>query len=218
VGFESARLVVQLNRHWRPGDGGVLQVHDDEVGSRVLASQPPRFNSAFGFALHPGSYHSVTVTTKPRRTLVFNFWHLGNSPALAGAVQALFARMQFGELPGLLDQDRIQAEATLPEEQTYLALVVATALQRWGLPEAVILAGYRAALGAPVPADPAAATVVALAQWAAWLQVEGFDLGQWQRLSLVLAESRQTPVAPPLAAFGRIAFPPAAILSDGAVF
>ncbi len=206
VGYESARLVVQLNRHWQPGDGGVLQVHDDEAGSRVLASQPPRFNSAFGFALHPGSFHSVTVTAKPRRTLVFNFWHLGNSPALGEAVQALFARMQFGELPRSLDQDRTQAEATLAEEQTYLALVVATALQRWGLPESVILAGYQAALGAPMPAEHAAATAVTLARWAARLHVAGFDLAEWQGLSPVLAAIGPG-VRSTVAAFGRIASP-----------
>ncbi|HYN76739.1 MAG TPA: 2OG-Fe(II) oxygenase family protein [Lamprocystis sp. (in: g-proteobacteria)] len=214
VGFETVRLVVQFNRHWQLDDGGVLQVHDDEAGTRVCARQAPRYNSAFGFIMQPGSYHSVTATARPRRTLVFNFWHCGNSPALADAVQALFARMQFAELPTCLDADRRAAESALPEEQTYRALVVATALQRWGLPERVILAGYRAAIGqaAPPTIDPAAGVAIALAQWAAQLRVDDFDLAQWQRLSEALA-----PPAPPtatdrspVAAFGQAAFPPTA--------
>jgi hypothetical protein len=208
AGWEAARVVVQLNRGWRPADGGVLRAHDDAAGTRVCASQAPRFNSAFGFVMHPGSYHSVTETARPRRTLVFNFWHIGNSPPLGEAVQALFTRMQFGELPDLLDPDRRVAELDLPEDETYRALVVATALQRWGLPEAVIRDGYRAATGraAPPATDCAAGVAIALAHWAAHLYCDDFDLAQWQRLSLTLP-----PLAPTdrsrLAAFGQVAFP-----------
>jgi hypothetical protein len=206
AGFESVRLVVQFNRKWQPGDGGVLQVHDDEAGTRVFASLEPRFNSAFGFVMHSGSYHSVTETAKPRRTVVFNFWHVGNSPALGDAVKALFAHMQFAELPRLLDPIRTQAEDSLPEERTYVALVAAAALQRWGLPERVILDGYRAAIGSPTPpgADPAG-VAIALALWAAQLYVEDFDLTQWQRLSLALPPMRPTDLSP-VAAFGQVAF------------
>jgi len=208
VGFEAVRLVVQWNRGWRAEDGGVLQVHDDEAGTRVCATAAPRFNSALGFIMHPGSYHSVTETTKPRRTLVFNFWHVGNSPALADAVKTLFARMQFGELPSLLDPLRVEAERSLPEEQTYRALVVATALQRWGLPEAVIRDGYQAATFPPESpgTDCAAAATIALAQWAAHLYVDDFDQAQWQRLNVALAPLRSTDRAS-LAAFCEVAFP-----------
>ncbi|WP_295393099.1 2OG-Fe(II) oxygenase [uncultured Thiodictyon sp.] len=208
VGWEAARLVVQFNRGWQPADGGLLQAHDDEAGTRVCASAPPRFNSAFGFGMHQGSYHSVTETTRPRRTFVFNFWHAGNSQELADAVKTLFAAMQFGALPGLLDPDRVAAEESLPEEQTYRALAVATALQRWGLPEAVIRGGYRAATGlqAAPATDCADGVAIALAQWAAQLYVEDFDLTQWQRLSLALAAPPATHRSP-LAAFSQIAFP-----------
>jgi hypothetical protein len=208
VGWEAARVVVQLNRDWQPEDGGVLQAHDDEAGTRVCASQAPRFNSAFGFVMHSGSYHSVTQTTKARRTLVINFWHVGNSPALGEAVQALFARMQFGELPRVLDPDRSAAEQSLPEEQTYRALVVATALQRWGLPEDIILDGYRAATGlaASHTADSVSGAAIALAQWAAHLYVEDFDLAQWQGLNVVFGPTRLTDQSP-LAAFSQVAVP-----------
>jgi hypothetical protein len=208
VGFESVRLVVQCNHGWQSGDGGILRVHDDEAGTRVCAGQAPRFNSAFGFVMHPGSYHSVTETAKPRRTLVFNFWHVGNSPALADSVKALFARMQFAGLPRSLDPIRIQAEEALPEDRTYRALVVATALQRWGLPERVILDGYRAATYPPTApgTDSAASSAIALAQWAARLYVEDFDLALWNRLSLAFPPIRPTGFSP-FAAFGRIAFP-----------
>jgi hypothetical protein len=208
VGFEAVRLVAQWNRGWQAEDGGVLQVHDDAAGTRVCASAAPRFNSALGFIMHPGSYHSVTETAKPRRTLVFNFWHVGNSPALGDAVKALFAHMQFGELPSLLDPIRVEAEQSLPEEHTYRALVVATALQRWGLPEGVIRDGYQAAaFPAEAPGiDSAAAAAIALAQWAAQLYVDDFDLAHWQRLNVALASLRSTDRAS-LAAFWEIAFP-----------
>lgn len=209
VGFETVRLVVQFNRHWQPGDGGVLQVHDDQAGTRVCAGQAPRFNSAFGFVMHPGSYHSVSETAKPRRTLVFNFWHAGNSPALGEAVKALFAHMRFGDLPRLLDPSRARAERALSEEQTRRALVVATALQRWGLPEPVVLDGYRAAIAAPgaFRTDSADWVAISLAQWAAQLYVEDFDLAQWQRLSLALVAVPAAEPAP-IEAFREVAFPP----------
>ncbi|WP_295448284.1 2OG-Fe(II) oxygenase family protein [uncultured Thiodictyon sp.] len=209
VGWETARLVMQFSRQWQPADGGVLQAHDDEAGSRVCASAPPRFNSAFGFVMHQGSYHSVTETTRLRQTFVFNFWHMGNTAELAVAVQTLFAHRQFGELTRLLDADRSTAEGSLPEEQTYRALIVATALQRWGLPDPVIRDGYRAATGlaAPPPTDCAAGVAIALAQWAAQLYVEDFDVAQWQRLSLAMAPLQQTDQSP-LAVFSRVAFLP----------
>jgi len=208
AGWEIARLVVQFTRAWQEGDGGVLQAHDDEAGTRVCASQAPRFNSVFGFIMHRDSYHSVTETKKHRRVLVCNFWHVGNSPALGDAVQALFARKQFGDLPRLLDADRRAAEQSLPEEQTYRALVVATALARWGLPETVIRDGYRAAtaLAAPPATYCAAGAAIALAEWAAQLYVEDFELTQWQRLNLALGPLRPSDGSP-LASFGRVAFP-----------
>ena len=208
AGWEAARFVVQLNRDWQPADGGLFQVHDDEAGTRVCASQAPRFNSAVGFIMHRGSYHSVTETTRHRRTLVCNFWHVGNSQALADAVQALFAHMQFGELPRRLDPDRSAAEASLPEEQTYRALVVATALQRWGFADSLIRDGYRAVtIPAAAPAtDCAAGVAIALAQWAAQLYCEDFDPAQWQRLRVALAPLPPTDCSP-LAAFGEVAFP-----------
>jgi hypothetical protein len=158
--------------------------------------------------MHPGSYHSVTETAKPRRTLVFNFWHVGNSPALGDAVKALFAHMQFGGLPSLLDPIRVAAEQSLPEEQTYRALVVATALQRWGLPEQVIRDGYQAATFPPVVpgTDSAAPAAIALAQWAAQLYVDDFDLAQWEKLHRALAPMR-TSERSPLPAFCEVAFP-----------
>lgn len=208
VGWEAARVVVQFTRDWQRGDGGELQAHDDEAGTRVCASAAPRFNSAFGFVLHRDSYHSVRETTKPRRVLVCNFWHEGNSQVLGEAVQALFKQMQFGDLPRLLDQDRNAAEQSLPEEQTYRALVVATALQRWGLPEAIIRDGYRAAtaFAAPPATDCAAGVAIALAQWAAQLYVEDFELAQWQRLNLAVAPLHAAEESP-VADFARVAFP-----------
>jgi hypothetical protein len=208
AGFETVRLVVQCNRQWRPGDGGVLQVLDDETGNRVHATLAPRFNSAFGFVMHPGSYHAVTATARPRRSLVFNFWHAGNGPGLADYLATLFSELRFASLPKALDPICMEAEQSLPEELTYRALVVASALRRWGLPEATLVDGYKATTyPSALPDTTASAGVaIALAQWAAWLYLEGFDLAQWQELKLALLT--EPPVGlPEPAAFWRMAFP-----------
>ena len=206
VGYEAVRLVVQCNHDWHPGDGGILQVHDDAGGTRICASLAPRFNSAFGFVMHPDSYHSVTRTTRPRHTLVFNFWHVGNSPALAAQVKALFSDMQFAKLPRALDPVCLEAEASLPEDQTYLALVVASALRLWGLPEQTILGGYLAVVRPCLaPATSAeAGLAIALARWAASLHLEGFDVARWQELAPMAAQSADLPR---LEAFRKLAFP-----------
>jgi hypothetical protein len=206
VGYEAVRLVVQCTHDWHPGDGGILQVHDDAGGTRICASLTPRFNSAFGFIMHPDSYHSVTRTRRSRHTLVFNFWHVGNSPALADQVKGLFSDMQFAKLPRALDPICLEAEASLPEDQTYRALVVASALRLLGLPEQTILAGYlavvRPCLAQSTSAE--AGLAIALAQWAARLHLDGFDVARWQELAPMAAQSADLPR---LEAFRKLAFP-----------
>ena len=66
LGYEIARLVVQLNKQWLPEHGGVLELFSSPEGEAVF-SVNPEYNRAVGFLLHPDSYHAVTEVTQPRK-------------------------------------------------------------------------------------------------------------------------------------------------------
>lgn len=183
LGYEIARLVVQLNKQWQPDHGGVLELFSSPHGKAVF-SVDPEYNKAFGFLLHAESYHGVTEVSQPRRTVVFNFWHAANTPELAAYVQDLFANLHFSELPAALDPVASSAEATLPEDTTFRAGTAAVALQRLGYDEATMVAGYRhsAGLADCDTGDAETYAAVLLADWMAYLYRESFDLARWNIL------------------------------------
>lgn len=131
LGYEIARLVVQLNKQWQAEHGGVLELFSSPEGKAVF-SVNPEYNKAVGFLLHEDSYHGVTEVTQPRQTVVFNFWHMANTPELAAHVQALFANLHFSEFPETLNPVASAAESILSEEVTFRAGTAAIALHRWG--------------------------------------------------------------------------------------
>jgi hypothetical protein len=183
LGYEIARLVVQLNKQWHPDHGGVLELFSSPEGKAVF-SVDPEYNKAFGFLLHAESYHGVTEVTQPRKTVVFNFWHVANTPELAAYIQALFANLHFSELPAALDPVASSAESTLPEDTTLRAGTAAVALQRLGYDEATIVTGYRhsAGLAACDIGNAEAYAAVLLADWMAYLYRESFNLARWNIL------------------------------------
>ena len=183
LGYESVRLVVQLNPNWQAEHGGVLQLFASPEGE-VVAEIHPVFNAAFGFVLNEHSYHAVTQVTQPRHSLVFNFWHAANTAELAAHVQALFANFHFSELPASLNPVITEAEQALPEDTTLLAGTTAIALQRWGYDDATIAAGYQYSTGLPTQAAKGSETwaAIRLADWVAHLHRESFDLVQWESL------------------------------------
>jgi len=180
VGFEAARLIVQLGPDWRPGDGGSFDLHPDPDGERTVLSRPPRRNAGFGFVMGPASYHSVQPVVRERRTAVFNCWHVGNTEGVAAWVAEELEDLHFGDLPGALEPVAAQAEPSLPEEQTHRAGCVAWLMQRWGFSVDEVVAGYREAL------EPRSQGVVALARWVVRLSTEDFDVAAWGRLSTSL--------------------------------
>ncbi len=189
LGYEVARLVVQLNRDWTPGHGGVLELYASPDGPPVERIEPV-YNSAFGFLLSEKSYHGVTRANAPRRSVVFNFWHEGNTPALADAVRALFADPRFAELPRLLDAVASDAEARLPEAVGFRANLAALALQRWGYDDDAVVDGYRfsAQLAeAPAPATDEIGAAVRMADWVARLYTDPFEIARWAALREALA-------------------------------
>jgi hypothetical protein len=190
LGYETARLIVQLNRHWQLNNGGVLELFLSPEGKAVL-SVNPEYNSALGFVLHPDSYHAVTEATELRQTVVFNFWHAANTPELAAHVKALFTDLDFSEFPAALNSIASVAEASLPEDTTLRAGIAAIALKRWGYDSATIVAGYQYSAGLLTGQvfDPETHAAVLLADWVAYLRSECFDLARWELLKCQLEGS-----------------------------
>jgi hypothetical protein len=188
LGYEIARVVLQLNKDWQADHGGVLQLFSSTTGEAVF-SVNPEYNKAVGFLLHGDSYHAVTAVSQPRQSVVFNFWHQANTPELAKHVEALFANLQFSEFPPALDAIASVAEASLPEEVTYRAGTAAIALQRWGYAAATVVAGYEHSAGLVCCANSDAETYAAvlLADWVAYLYRDTFDLIRWKQLQVALA-------------------------------
>mgnify|MGYP002629492230 CR=1 FL=1 len=182
LGYEVARLIVYLNRDWQPEDGGLLELLDGPDGAATQV--PPRYNHGFAFLLHALSLHRVTQVQRTRRSVVFNFWHPANSPALAEAVAALLAGMHFSELPAVLDAVVSQVEAQLDEDTSFRANVAAVVLHRWGYDAHTAAAGYFQCAGLPWPhaLPDQRSAVIKLAVWIATLHQGIFDLDAWQRL------------------------------------
>jgi len=175
LGFEIARVVLQLNRGWHREDGGALELFadpEDPADTRV----EPGYNEVFGFVLHPDSHHGVTEVSRERRTVVFNFWHVGNTPEVAADVRELFSDVHFSALPAALDAIATTAEETLPEAVTFRASLAAFALLKWGHDDRMIVSGYQFSAGLSVDLDP----VVGRADFVARLFTEGFDLERWR--------------------------------------
>lgn len=183
LGYEIARLVVQLNRQWQADHGGVLQLFTSPESDAVFSINPG-YNEAFGFLLHADSYHGVTEVSQPRQTVVFNFWHAANTPELAAHVQALFTDVHFSALPAALNSVASVAELSLPEDTTFRAGTTAVALHRWGYDEATIVAGYQHSVGLSIcdNADAETYAAVLLADWIAFLYRDSFDLARWKIL------------------------------------
>ncbi|MBD9360413.1 2OG-Fe(II) oxygenase [Methylomonas sp. EbB] len=183
VGYEIARLVVQLNKQWQPEHGGVLELFASPESNAVFRVNP-KYNKAFGFLLHADSYHGVTEAIQPRQSVVFNFWHAANTPELAAHVQTLFADMHFSELPAALNPVASVAEASLPEDATFHTGLAALALHRWGYDETTVIAGYQHSAGLSVcnTNDTETYAAVQLADWVACLYRDSFDLVRWQIL------------------------------------
>ena len=189
LGYEIVRLVVQLNDHWQPDHGGILELFAASTGEAVLRINPG-YNEAFGFLLHVDSHHGVTEVTQPRLSIVFNFWHAANTPELAAHLQALFSNSHFSELPAALNAVASAAEASLPEDTTFRASTAALALQRWGYDDATVVSGYlhSAGLSNPDVLAPETHAAIRLADWVARLHRDSFDLTQWAILRSELAD------------------------------
>ncbi|MBC8085712.1 MAG: 2OG-Fe(II) oxygenase [Phycisphaerae bacterium] len=74
-GFETHRLVLQLNRRQSTAIGGELRVHGRNSAEDVVCVVSPVHNSAFGFEMSHRSWHSVAaVENWSRYTIIFSFW------------------------------------------------------------------------------------------------------------------------------------------------
>jgi hypothetical protein len=190
LGYEFVRLVLQLNAGWRPPHGGVLELYASPDEPAVVRLDPT-YDVAFGFVLHENSHHGVTEVSRLRRSMVFNFWHVANSPELRDAVHNLFADARFSELPSALNPLAEWAELQLPEDTTYHASLAALALHRLGYGDTTVVAAYRHSAGLPIERtlsmEEQAAT--RLADWVARLYLQPFNVTGWE---LLCSELRET--------------------------
>ena len=184
LGYEVARLVLQLERDWAPADGGLFSAIDD--GQVVFESYPAR-NRAAAFALTVDSLHEVSLTRRQRRSLVFSFGHIGNTSAVEQLVHGLFGKMCFAELPDAVSAAADSAEGEYGELDTHRASSVAAALVQWGYPPRDAAAGYRLALSEPAALETDLDGAVALARWLSRLHVDDFDIASWEHLRGQLA-------------------------------
>jgi hypothetical protein len=187
LGYEIARVVVQLNKQWQAEHGGVLELFSSPH-SEVVFSVNPEYNKAIGFLLHADSYHAVTEVSQPRQSVVFNFWHMANTPELAAHLEALFADLNFSEFPAALNPIASAAESCLPEALTFRAGTAAIALHRWGYDAATIVMGYQhsAEISTCDSSDAETYAAVLLADWVAYLYRDTFDLIRWNHLQNAL--------------------------------
>jgi Rps23 Pro-64 3,4-dihydroxylase Tpa1-like proline 4-hydroxylase len=76
------RLLVQLNREWKPEYGGVLCLHAGSAHAdqdSLRKTVPPLYRSGFAFEISPRSFHSVTpVLHGERYTLSYTFYPPAN--------------------------------------------------------------------------------------------------------------------------------------------
>src|SRR2546423_1623651 len=74
-GQETHRLLIQLNRGWDDGQGGLLMFFNSATPTDIHKVIRPFHNSAVGFAISENSNHAVSIIHSGERfTLVFSFY------------------------------------------------------------------------------------------------------------------------------------------------
>lgn len=74
-GFETHRLLIQLNRGWKDENGGMLMFFNSQNPSDVHKIFRPAHNSSVGFAISPDSHHAVsTIHQGERFTIIYSFY------------------------------------------------------------------------------------------------------------------------------------------------
>jgi Rps23 Pro-64 3,4-dihydroxylase Tpa1-like proline 4-hydroxylase len=87
-GHETHRLLIQLNREWKPQYGGLLILFNSSDPANIHRILLPLNNSALGFAVSAKSNHAVTVVqTSERFTLVYSFYNPKGNEQFTGTNQ-----------------------------------------------------------------------------------------------------------------------------------
>mgnify|MGYP006083660807 CR=1 FL=1 len=178
LGFEAVRLIVQLNDDWSiERDGGALRIHGDDNEESVAMVRSPIMNSGFGFVMTSKAHHSVQVTNRERRSVVFYFWHVGNTQRITDWVNTQLSGNSFAELPDYLSDKISMAEQFESEEDTFRAATVAWLLYKWGCGEESVSNGYQSAISCDV--TPSSREEL-LASWIYSMKHESFDVSKWR--------------------------------------
>lgn len=74
-GYETHRVLIQLNRGWVEDNGGILMIFSGNTPESLHSAFLPLHNTAFAFEISPNSFHAVsTINSGERFTVVFSFY------------------------------------------------------------------------------------------------------------------------------------------------
>ena len=188
LGYECARLVIQLTPAWRPHMGGRFAVHPDADGMRTTRRHEPLKGTAVAFAMRPQAHHSVEACAAERLTAVLHFEHVGNSAALATRLREDLGAMRFSDLPARVHPLMDRAEATRPERDSLRAATVAWLLGHWGCTPGDQALGYAEGL------EPwSGRGAFPAARWVAHLWHEYFPVDAWPHARAACATDATLP-------------------------
>jgi hypothetical protein len=143
-GYETHRFVINANPNYQDTDGGHLFICSERDPVKIYKALRPVSNTGFSFEASTNSLHAVgRVLQSDRYSIIFSFWHLGNTrsvqkkvnEALAGARQHYQAEIEPGKMaPGSPQPAPVPGEETRME--TYCLL------RAWGVDEAYAKNNY----------------------------------------------------------------------------
>jgi 2OG-Fe(II) oxygenase superfamily len=159
LGFESYRIVTQFTQDHRPEDGGELNIHVSDSPDAIYQSIRPCPNMSFGFEMSGRSYHSVNeVRNRNRDAVIFNFWHVGNTPQVERAIRRA--------VDEAAEQMAASGQQTESHDSGLSAAVVARRLMaNWGMTERMGAAAALHALQTAPQKDDGNARVALARPW-----------------------------------------------------
>lgn len=146
LGFETHRLVINLNNDFEDEDGGHLAILRSRNPSDVYQFIRPLRNHVFAFEMSENSFHAVTnVRRKERFSVVFSFTHVANTFEHCKPIYSLHKEAAKISIPKTLEKQlqTLGAHKAQHSRSTLLSHLMGTyrILKLWGCEEYLCLAG-----------------------------------------------------------------------------
>lgn len=147
LGFENFRVITQFTVDHSAEDGGELNIHTSDRPEDIYQSIRPFPNMSFGFETSAHSYHSVgPVNNRNRDAVIFNFWHVGNSPFAETTIRRATDGLIRDTCPDALGAAELDSGIEA-------ALCAKALLARWGLNDRACAAAALVAMNSAVPTE-----------------------------------------------------------------